>query len=314
MKSKKMSTFFRKYISFLAFVILFVLFSVLATDKFLTIENILLFVTASMDVLIVACGGTFTEFLGSIDLSAGSMLALFGVISAKMYLATNNLLITVLATVAMSVVVYFIMGIAHVTLKVPTFIVTLAFLSIGRASATLLSGGINTSIPYDSPYKTIFGLRPWILIIGFGIFVITLLIERFTVFGRYTKLVGADETVARLSGVNVSKIKVLVYMFAGIMTGIGAIVAAARMGSGSPSVGEGYELTVISAIVLGGTSQRGGVGSVVGTLVGAFTLKMLANGLVIMGMSSEIQKIVTGVVLVLAVFVSQERTKNMIVK
>ena len=127
-------------------------------------------------------------------------------------------------------------------------------------------------------------------------------------------MVGGDETVARLSGINVAKIKILVYTFAGFMTGLGACVSAARMGSGSPSVGDGFELTVISAVVLGGTSQRGGIGGVTGTLVGCLTLRMLTNGLVLWGLSSEVQKIVSGAILVLAVFVSQERSKNMVVK
>ena len=313
-KNKKLTEFLQKYISFLAFLILFVLFSATVPGKFLTGSNLLTFTGASMDLLIVAMGATFIILLGSIDLSAGSMLALNGVIAAKLYAATGSMAVALLATCAFSMAVYALMGVIHTGLKVPTFIVSLAFLSIARASATLLSGGANTSIPYDSAFKTVLGLRPWILIVGFGIFVICLLIEKYSVFGRYTKLVGGDETVARLSGINVAKIKILVYTFAGFMTGLGACVSAARMGSGSPSVGDGFELTVISAVVLGGTSQRGGIGGVTGTLVGCLTLRMLTNGLVLWGLSSEVQKIVSGAILVLAVFVSQERSKNMVVK
>ena len=103
-------------------------------------------------------------------------------------------------------------------------------------------------------------------------------------------------------------------MFAGLLTGLGAVVMAARMGSGSPSVGDGYELDVISAVVLGGTSQRGGIGGVRGTLIGVLTLKMLANGLVLWGLSSEIQLFIKGLILIMAVFVSQERSRNMVVK
>lgn len=145
-------------------------------------------------------------------------------------------------------------------------------------------------------------------------FFICLLIEKFTLFGRYTKLVGGDEIVAKLSGLNVDKIKLKVFMFAGLLTGLGAVVMAARMGSGSPSVGDGYELDVISAVVLGGTSQRGGIGGVRGTLIGVLTLKMLANGLVLWGLSSEIQLFIKGLILIMAVFVSQERSRNMVVK
>lgn len=313
-KNKKISVFLQKYISFLAFAILFVLFSVTVPSMFLAPSNLLTFIGASMDLLIVALGATFIGLLGSIDLSAGSFLALCGVIAAKVYEASASLPLALLAACGLAIVAYTVMGLLHVSLKVPTFIVTLGFLSIARAAATLISSGTNTSIPYDSAFKSILGLRPGLLIVGFGMFIICLIIDKFTVFGRYTKLVGGDETVAKLSGVNVSKIKVSVYAFAGFLTGLGSCVAAARMGSGSPSVGEGFELTVISAVVLGGTSQRGGIGGVVGTLVGALTLRMLSNGLVLWGLSSEIQKIVTGAILILAVFVSQERSKNMVVK
>ena len=206
---------------------------------------------------------------------------------------------------AVSMLIYLMQGLAHTRLKVPTFIVTLGFLSIARASATMISGGTNTSIPFTSSLKIYLGLKPWILIIGFGVFFICLLIEKFTLFGRYTKLVGGDEIVAKLSGLNVDKIKLKVFMFAGLLTGLGAVVMAARMGSGSPSVGDGYELDVISAVVLGGTSQRGGIGGVRGTLIGVLTLKMLANGLVLWGLSSEIQLFIKGLILIMAVFVSQ---------
>ena len=215
---------------------------------------------------------------------------------------------------AVSMLIYLMQGLAHTRLKVPTFIVTLGFLSIARASATMISGGTNTSIPFTSSLKIYLGLKPWILIIGFGVFFICLLIEKFTLFGRYTKLVGGDEIVAKLSGLNVDKIKLKVFMFAGLLTGLGAVVMAARMGSGSPSVGDGYELDVISAVVLGGTSQRGGIGGVRGTLIGVLTLKMLANGLVLWGLSSEIQLFIKGLILIMAVFVSQERSRNMVVK
>jgi ribose transport system permease protein len=117
-----------------------------------------------------------------------------------------------------------------------------------------------------------------------------------------------------LSGIDVNKRKIMVYLFAGIMTAIGGVIMAARIGSGSPSIGDGYELNVISAVVLGGTSQRGGIGGVRGTLIGALTLTMLANGLVLWGMPSEVQLLIKGAVLVLAVFISQERGTGAVVK
>lgn len=313
-QEKSMKEFIKKNISFAAFVILFILFSLTTGGKFLTVSNLLSISGSSIDLLICALGATFIILLGSIDLSVGSMISLCGVIAAKVYLSTNNLLLCVLATVAVSLIAYLIIGLAHTKLMVPTFIVTLGMLSIARAIVTMISGGAITMIEFNSPLKRIFGQRPWLLIIGVIAFILVYLIERFTLFGRYTRLIGGDETVARLSGINVNRQKVLVFLFAGVLTAIGGIVMAARIGSGSPSVGQGYELNVISAVVLGGTSQRGGIGGVRGTLVGTLTLTVLANGLVLWGMPSEVQLLIKGIVVILAVAVSIERKPNMVNK
>ena len=294
--------------------ILFILFSFSTAGKFLNVSNLLSVLTSSTDLLICALGGTFIILMGSIDLSVGSMISLCGVIVAKIYLSTNNLLVALLATVAVSLVCYLFMGIIHVRLKVPTFIVTLGMLSIARALVTMISGGSITMVDYNGAIKQVFGLRPWILIIAIAAFVIVFIIERFTLFGRYTRLVGGEENVARLSGINVRKQKVLVFLFAGVLTALGGIVMAARIGSGSPSVGVGYELDVITAVVLGGTSQTGGVGGVRGTLIGVLTIGILANGLVLWGMPSEVQLLIKGLVVIFAVAVSTERKPNMIVR
>lgn len=313
-KGKSFMDFIRNNISFAAFIILFILFSATTGGKFLTVSNILSISGSSIDLLICALGATFIILLGSIDLSVGSMISLCGVIAAKVFLSTNNLLFCILAALGVSLLAYLVMGLAHTKLMVPTFIVTLGMLSIARATVTMISGGSITMIAFDSPLKQIFGQRPWLLIIGIAAFIIVWLIERYTLFGRYTRLIGGDETVARLSGINVTKQKMLVFLFAGVLTAIGGIVMAARIGSGSPSVGQGYELNVISAVVLGGTSQRGGIGGVRGTLIGTLTLTILANGLVLWGMPSEVQLLIKGIVLVFAVAVSIERKPNMVNK
>ena len=307
-------SFIKKNISLAAFVILFILFSFTTAGKYLKINNLLSVLTSSTDLLICALGGTFIILMGSIDLSVGSMISLCGVIAAKIYLSTNSLIVALLATIAVSLVCYLFMGVIHVQLKVPTFIVTLGMLSIARALVTMISGGSITMVDYNGAIKQVFGLRPWILIIAIAAFAVVFLIERFTLFGRYTRLVGGEENVARLSGINVKKQKVLVFLFAGVLTALGGIVMAARIGSGSPSVGVGYELDVITAVVLGGTSQTGGVGGVRGTLIGVLTIGILANGLVLWGIPSEVQLLIKGLVVIFAVAVSTERKPNMIVR
>lgn len=304
----------KKNISLTAFIILFIFFSLTTSGKFLTMNNIQTLLGASIDLLICALGATFIIMLGSIDLSAGSMISLCGVIAAKIFVGTKSTLLALLVAIIVSVIFYGAMGLAHTKLQVPTFIVTLGFLSIARAVVTMISSGTITMIPFDSPFKKYFGLRPWILILGLVMFLIVWLIERYTLFGRYTRLIGGDERVAKLSGINVNKQKLLVFFFAGLLTAIAGVVMAARIGSGSPAVGQGYELNVISAVVLGGTSQRGGIGGVSGTLIGAVTLAVLSNGLVLLGMPSEVQLFIKGVVLIFAVYVTLERNPNNITK
>ncbi|MEZ3436107.1 MAG: ABC transporter permease [Lachnospiraceae bacterium] len=313
-KNNTFLVFIKKNISLAAFVILFVLFSCTTAGKFLRVSNLLSVLTASTDLLICSLGATFIILMGSIDLSVGSMISLCGVIAAKIYLSTNSIVVTLLAAVLVSIACYLFMGVIHTQLKVPTFIVTLGMLSIARALVTMVSGGSITMIDYNGKIKQIFGLRPWILIIAIGLFVIVWVVEKFTLFGRFTRLVGGDENVARLSGVNVKKQKILVFLFAGLLTAIGGIVMAARIGSGSPSVGQGYELDVITAVVLGGTAQTGGVGGVRGTLIGVLTIGILANGLILWGMPSEVQLLIKGLVVIFAVAVSTERKQNMIVR
>ncbi len=314
MKKASVKSFMKKNISFAAFIILFVFFAITAQGKFLSGDNLLTIVGSSMDLLIIALGATFIILMGSIDLSCGSILSLCGVIAAMTLQATNNTVVAILAAIGISLVCYFVMGFAFTKMKVPSFIATLGMLSIARAVVTMISGGTVIMIPFESPFKQYIGLQPWLVIIGIAAFVIVLIIERYTLFGRYTRLIGGDETVAKLSGIKVDKHKMMVFLFAGVMTALGGVVMASRIGSGSPAVGQGYELNVISAVVLGGTSQQGGIGGVKGTIIGALTLGMLANGLVLLGMPSEVQMLVKGAVLILAVFISMERTPNMVIR
>jgi ribose/xylose/arabinose/galactoside ABC-type transport system permease subunit len=313
--------FIKKNISFTAFVALFLVFSFTTDGKFFRLDNLLTVLGQSMDVLICALGATFIIMLGSIDLSAGSMVSLNGVAAAMMYIKVSNshgpeiaLLAGVGAAIGVSLACYILMGIVHTRMKVPTFIVTLGMLSIARALVTMISGGKITMIPFESPFKRYFGLAPWLLVIGIVVFIIVWLVERYTLFGRYARLIGGDEVVAKLSGINVDKQKMLVFIFAGVLMALGGVILAARIGSGSPSTGVSYELTIISAVVLGGTSQRGGIGGVRGTLIGTLTLQILANGLVLWQMPGEIQLMIKGIILILAVYVSFERTHNMVVK
>lgn len=305
--------FIRKNISFSAFILMFAFFFVVLGPRFVQPGNIQTILEQSVGLLIVAVGVTFVILIGCIDLSVGSVVALVGVIAATVLKSTGSTLSAVLAGLAVGVACGLANGVIHSYFAVPSFIVTLGMLSIARAITILFSGGSVVMIPFESVFKQ-FGLTPWMLVIGAVLALAGWVLQRFTIFGRYTLMIGGDETVARLSGINVRRLKTMVFTVCGLFTALGGIVIAARIGSGSPSTGQGYELDVISAVVLGGTSLRGGIGGVRGTILGALTLSMLNNGLVLMGVASDVQLLVKGLVLILAVYVSLERAKDEVIK
>lgn len=153
-------SFIKKNISLAAFVIFIYSLFIYDSRQIFKNQQSLSVLTSSTDLLICALGGTFIILMGSIDLSVGSMISLCGVIAAKIYLSTNSLIVALLATIAVSLVCYLFMGVIHVQLKVPTFIVTLGMLSIARALVTMISGGSITMVDYNGAIKQVFGLRP----------------------------------------------------------------------------------------------------------------------------------------------------------
>ena len=140
------------------------------------------------------------------------------------------------------------------------------------------------------------------------------MLYNYTAFGRYAIAIGGDERVSRLSGVPVDRIKVFVFLFSGLLAGLGGVMMASRLGAATPTTGASFELTAISAVVLGGTPLTGGVGSLQNTVIGAIITAMLGNGLVILGVSSEVQQVITGLILIGAVFISLDREKIGIIK
>jgi len=147
-----------------------------------------------------------------------------------------------------------------------------------------------------------------------GAFAVSLVLFNLTTFGRYTRAIGGDERVSRLSGVPVTRMKISIFAFAGIMAGLGGVVLSARLGIATPQAGTGFELTAIAAVVLGGTPLTGGIGNVWNTAIGALIIQVLNNGLVILSVAPEVQQIVQGAILVVAVFVALERRKIGVIK
>ncbi len=279
---------------------------------FLTTQNLLNVLRQVSITSIVAVGMTFVIITGGIDISVGSTVALSGVVVAYALREGYGLEISIVAALIVSTAAGLLNGVLVSYGKVMAFVATLGTMNLFRGTALIVTNGQAIwGLPKDfvrigTGY--VLGI-PIPVIITFVIYISGhLLLTRFT-FGRYTLAIGGDEEAARLCGVRVQRIKLLTYGFCGLMSGISGVVLAARLGSGQPSTGTGYELTAIAAAVIGGNSLSGGHGTVWGTLLGALILGVVSNALNLWGVASFYQTVVTGLIVLTAVLVDKLRRK-----
>ncbi len=299
-----------RLVPFLALGLVVLFFSVTGGQNFFSVDNASFLFQQSAIIAIPAFGVTLVIIAGSIDLSVGSVVAMSGIVAA-LVARDHGVPLGVGAGIAIGVAAGLFNGFGFAVLKVPSFIVTLGMLSIARGLAIVFS----QSQPIDvSPAFQTIGKPPGIFIVFAVCFVAVTVLLRYTSFGRQAVAIGGQERVARLSGVGITRIKILLFMFSGLMAGLGGVLLTARVGAATPTSASGFELTAIAAVVLGGTPLTGGVGSMTNTVVGAFILSILLNGMIIMGVPSEIQFVVQGLVLIGAVLLSLERSKIGIIK
>ena len=267
---------------------------------------------------LIALGMTFVILTGGIDLSVGSVVALAGLVAGALNKgSTANslsldeavvtgypLAVSVGAAALVGLGAGLVQGIAITTLDVPPFVVTLGGLSAFRGAALLYSGGGPIS-SFDASYRYWgqgkLGPVPVPVVVFLGAAALCHVVLRHTRYGRHVYAVGGNAEAARLSGLNVKALTLSVYVIVGLFAGIAGFVLSSRLNSAEAVAGQGYELTVIAAVVIGGTSLFGGVGSVAGTVVGAVLIGVLINGLVLMNVSPYVQQIIIGVIIVLAV-------------
>ncbi len=304
----------RKYFS-VFFLLLLVLFFSSQSNRFLTLQNMGNILQQSATLVIVAMGGTLVIMSGSIDLSNGSIVGLSSVITAGLLKTIGLWAIPV--GILVGIVCGLINGFVFSRIKIPSFITTLGMMILVRGVVLVYTRGMPITI-FDDKFLflgqgRIFGI-PVIIFLALIIVLLSGFISRYTVFGRSVRAIGGDERVSMLSGIKVDGIKLLIYVFAGALSGMGGVAMASRLGAGTPLIGDGMETDVIAAVVLGGTPLTGGIGSVFGTVVGALTMIILGNGLNIMGVSSYMQMIIKGIVLMLAVAISIDRKKIGIIK
>lgn len=285
----------------------------LMNDRFLTVSNVLNILRQTSINSIIAAGMTFVILTGGIDLSVGSTLAYSGAIAALLISKGMSPLIAVLAALALGAAIGMLNGVIISKGKLQPFIVTLATMTVFRGATLVFTDGKPISTGYEANaelYSQIgngyVGALPIPIIIMIFVFAIGYYILTQTTIGRYVYALGGNEEATKLSGVNTDKIKIFVYGVSGFFAALAGIIITARLSSAQPTAGQGYELDAIAAVVLGGTSLAGGIGTIMGTVVGALIIGILNNALNLMNVSSYYQLLVKGVVILVAVLIDRK--------
>lgn len=297
----------------ISLLVMLVFFS-FANTNFLQIGNLvgILQSTAVNGVLAIAC--TFVIITAGIDLSVGTLMTFCAVI-AGVFLTYWGfpIYVGIFAAIFSGALCGWTSGILIAKLKVPPFIATLGMMMLLKGLALVISNARpiyfndTPQFPIISQESLIGELIPSLpipnaVLILFMVAISASILLNKTVFGRYTFALGSNEEALRLSGVHVDFWKISVYTFSGAVAGIAGLLIASRLNSAQPALGQGYELEAIAAVVIGGTSLAGGVGTIIGTIIGAFIMSVLTNGLRIMSVAQEWQILVTGVIIILAVY------------
>lgn len=302
--------------SLIALLVLIAIVSTLSPN-FFTINNLFNILQQTSVNAIMAVGMTLVILTSGIDLSVGSLLALTGAVAASIVGIEVNALVAVAAALALGAAIGAVTGVIVAKGRVRAFIATLVMMLLLRGVTMVYTNGspVNTGFTENADLFGWFGIgRPlgvptpvWIMGI---VFLAARYMLHHTRLGRYIYALGGNEAATRLSGINVNKIKIIVYSLCGLLASLAGIIEVARLSSAQPTAGTGYELDAIAAVVLGGTSLAGGKGRIVGTLIGALILGFLNNGLNLLGVSSYYQMIVKAVVILLAVLVDNKSSNN----
>ncbi|HET7701881.1 MAG TPA: ABC transporter permease [Candidatus Limnocylindrales bacterium] len=298
-----------------ALVVLLLFFSAIS-PPFRTTDNFTSILVATAVNGILAMGVTFVIITGGIDLSVGTTMTLCTVVlGLTVTKAGLPLWIGLPAAMAAGAFLGTLNGLLIAKAKLPPFIATLGMLNVARGLAQILSDVKPIYFEGNPEFYDVFMGKPLlgipnVVFVMFGAAVIAHVVLTRTVLGRYTFALGSNEEATRLSGVNVDRWKIAVYALCGLFAGLAGILIGARMTSAQPSVGLGYELDAIAAAVIGGTSLSGGEGSIVGTIIGAFIISTLTIGLSIVGVPDQWKLVITGLVVIGAVWLDILRRRN----
>ncbi|MCC8082501.1 MAG: ABC transporter permease [Lachnospiraceae bacterium] len=305
-KGKQIYDKFGVYIILVALV---VLFSV-AGSGFFSLSNLTSLLRTGAVYILFGCGMTFVMISGKIDLSIGSIAALVGCAASICMQAGMTPIPASLVGIAIGLACGFVNGVCIAKLKVPFFIMTAGMmyaasglaLVITRETSIRIADNENAAVQFTFWGSKTIGIIPSQFIVAIIFFVICFYLIRNTKLGRYTYAIGSNEQTARLSGVNVDRYNILIFTLNGLAAAIAGLVLASRLRTGSPNIADGgYNILAIAAAAIGGTSLSGGEGKIAKTVVGAFVICVISTGLNIMGVTSSVQNIVIGAVLVAVV-------------
>ncbi|HVO72642.1 MAG TPA: hypothetical protein VMT35_01350 [Ignavibacteriaceae bacterium] len=312
-KNSKFYNLISEFSLIAVFIIEVIIFSQLS-PYFLTADNLLNVSLQASITAIIAAGMTFVILTAGIDLSVGSLVALSGVIATSLLKIDASafivFLIAILGGVLFGVVSGTAAGIFITKFKITPFIVTLALMTIWRGAAFVYTEGRPVwGLP--ETFSTLGGDRilgvPIPTVIMLLVFISAHIVLTKTKFGRYVYAVGGNLEAARLAGIKTNQILISVYIISGVLSAISGILLASRMNSGQPNAGLMYELDVIAAVVVGGTSLFGGRGTIIGTFIGSMLIAVLRNGLNLINVGSYVQQVIVGAVILLAVLLDQLR-------
>ncbi len=288
----------------------------LFSPNFLTVDNLLNVLRQTSINAIIALGMTYVILTAGIDLSVGSVLAFSGAICASLIASDVNIVLAVVMTLGVGGLLGAANGMVISFFGVQPFIATLVGMTMIRGATLVYTGGRPISTGDFDVAESFYSLGggyiagiPVPIVIALVVFVIAWIVLNRAALGRYVYAIGGNEAVTLIAGINVNRVKMIVYILSGVMAALAGIILTARLESAQPTAGAGYELDAIAAVVLGGTSLMGGRGTLVGTLIGALIIGVLNNALNLMDVSSYYQQIAKGAVILLAVVVDS-RVKN----
>lgn len=305
---------FRSELAILSILLVMCAIMTIASDNFLTVNNLLNILQRSAITGVAALGMTFVVLTGGIDLSIGGQVVLVGVVGALMMVRGTNMAVAIVSMMLLGIVIGMLNGFTISMLGLPPFIATLAMMNITRGLSLLISQG-----------KTIFGLPEAYEVFGLGwrlglpvpvwilgfLTLVAYVVLRYTSFGRRVYAVGSNARAAWLSGIDVRKTLFSVYIVSGLLAAVTAIILSSRLLSAPGTMGTGLELDAVAAVVIGGTSLMGGEGNIIGTVIGALIIVVISNSLNLLSVSPFLQDVVKGLIILAALILDMWRKGEM---